>query len=117
MKRQHSPTSKAAHESVKEHKSAMYAKIKIGLERLRVGGTFEEIAKVSGLKPEQTWKRLPEMVTAGTVFNTGITRATSSGRQAMVRQLVGLKPVDTSNPKTQREQQALNTIQQLQFFN
>ena len=114
--RQHRATSKAAHESVKEHKSIMYAKIKVGLENLRVGGTFEEIAKVSGLKPDQTWKRLPEMVTAGTVFNTGITRKTSSGRQAMVRQLVGLKSIDLSNPKTMSEKKSADALKMLTLF-
>jgi hypothetical protein len=114
--RPHRATSKAAHESVKEHKSVMYAKIKIGLEQLRVGGTFEEIAKVSGLKPDQTWKRLPEMVTAGTVFNTGLTRTTSSGRKAMVRQLVGLKPVDLSNPKTSSQQKDAKLLKQLTMY-
>lgn len=92
-KRKHRATSKEAHESVKEHKSAMYEKITEGLVKLKVGGTFEEIAIACGLKSEQVWKRLGEMVDAGTVFNTGYTRPTSSGRKAMVRQLVGLNSI------------------------
>lgn len=84
-------TSHLAHESVKHGKQAMYEKIIAGMERLRVGGNFEEIAIASNLEPAQCWKRLSEMVDAGTVFNVGITHKTSSGRQAMVRQLVSLK--------------------------
>lgn len=90
-KRKHRATSKAAHDSVKEHKAEMYSKIISGLEKLRVGGNFEEIAAASGIKPEQAWKRLSELVDNGTCFNVGITRPTSSGRQAMVRQLTKLK--------------------------
>ncbi len=89
-KREHIPTSKAAHDSVKAHKAAMYEKIIEGMKKLKVGGNFEAIAKASGLKPEQTWKRLPEMVELGIVYNCGYTHKTSSGRSAMVRQLIGL---------------------------
>lgn len=80
-------TSHLAHESVKERKQAMYTKITAGLEKLRVGGTFEEIAVACLLEPAQVWKRLSEMIDNGTVYNVGITRETSSGRKAMVRQL------------------------------
>lgn len=90
-KRQHRATSKAAHESVKEHKEAMYVKIIEGLRKLKVGGHFEAIAEAAGIEPAQCWKRLPEMVEAGTVYNVGTTRPTSSGRKAMVRQLVEIK--------------------------
>jgi len=90
-KRPHRSTSKAAHDSVKPHKAVMYDKITKGLNRLKVGGTFEEIAKASRLEPAQVWKRLSEMVEAGKVYNVGTTRPTSSGRKAMVRQLIELK--------------------------
>lgn len=90
-KRPHRQTSKEAHESVKPHKEVMYDKITLGLRKLKVGGTFEEIAKASRLEPSKVWKRLPEMVEAGKVYNVGTTRPTSSGRKAMVRQLVEFK--------------------------
>jgi hypothetical protein len=102
-KRQHRATSKEAHESVKEHKPAMYEKIKAALEKLKIGGTFEQIALCGGLKPAQVHKRLPEMIELGIVYNVGVTRRTSSGRKSMVRQLVGLKYVDDQNPKTDQE--------------
>ena len=90
-KRQHRATSKAAHESMKEHKAAMYEKIIEGLNKLRVGGNFEEISSAAGLKPEQVWKRLSEMDELGITYNTGITRKLSSGRSGIVRQLTQLK--------------------------
>jgi biotin synthase-related radical SAM superfamily protein len=86
-------TSTEAHESVKEHKQRMYERIAAALSVMKIGGTFEEIAEVSGLKPDQVWKRLPEMIEAGKVYNVGITRPTSSGRKAMVRQLTSFKEV------------------------
>lgn len=90
--KRHNPlTSKLAHESIKPSKEYMYVKIVAGLEKLRVGGNFEEVALASGIKPEQAWKRLSELVEKGICFNTGITHVTSSGRQAMVRQLTSLK--------------------------
>lgn len=96
-KRQHRSTSKEAHESVKEHKEVMYDKIKDGLNKLKIGGHFEEIANACGLKTEQVWKRLNEMIELGMIYNVGITRPTSSGRKAMVRQLVGLKSYTEAN--------------------
>ena len=84
-------TSTEAHESIKDHKARMYELITEGLKKLRVGGTFEQIAEASGLEPSQVWKRLPEMIRDGKVYNVGNTRATSSGRQAMVRQLTVFK--------------------------
>lgn len=89
--RPHRATSKEAHESVKEHKQAMYDKIIDGMRRLKVGGHFESIAEAAGLEPAQVWKRLPELVETGLIYNVGITRPTSSGRNAMVRQLVEIK--------------------------
>lgn len=85
-------TSNDAHESIKPDKVRMYAKITEGMRKLKVGGTFEEIADASDLKPDQVWKRLSEMVELKLVYNVGITRPTSSGRQAMVRQLTELIP-------------------------
>lgn len=86
-------TSRDAHESIKEHKGVMYEKIIEGLRKLKVGGTFEEIAEACNLKPDQVWKRLSEMIELKIVYNVGTTRPTSSGRQAMVRQLTEFKKV------------------------
>ena len=84
-------TSREAHNSVKEHKSAIYSKIIKALEEIKVGGTSEEISHHLGVPNSQIHKRLPEMIESKLVFNTGITRNTTSGRKSMVRQLVRLK--------------------------
>ena len=84
-------TSVDAHESVKNSKARVYELIIEGLRKLKIGGNFEQIAEAAGLEPSQVWKRLPEMIEQGTVYNVGNTRPTSSGRQAMVRQLTEFK--------------------------
>ncbi len=91
-KRKQPITSILAHNSIKESKAAMYAKIVEGLEKLRVGGTFDEISVASGLEPQQIWKRLSEMQGLGLIFNVGTTRPGVSGRLCSVWQLVTLKP-------------------------
>lgn len=88
-KREFRPTSKAAHDSVMVHKSELYEKIIEGLKKLKVGGTFEEIAAAAGLKPPQVWKRLSEL--SDKIYTTGITRKLSSGRRGLVWQLKGGK--------------------------
>lgn len=95
-KRNQPITSVLAHNSIKESKAAMHAKIVEGLEKLKVGGTFDEIAVAAGMKPQQVWKRNSEMVKLGLMFNVGITRPGVSGRSCSVWQLTSLKP----KPKT-----------------
>lgn len=102
-KRSHRATSKAAHESVIGHKEVFYDKIKDALILMRVGGTSEEIAKVGGMEYAQVHKRLAELVADGVCYNTGQTRANSSGRKAMVRQLVGIANTQPPLPKTTKE--------------
>lgn len=100
--RKNPQTSFDAHDSIKDSKSYYYKKIIEGLTKLQVGGHFEEIAEASGVKPSQVWKRLSEMIDMGILFNTGVTRKTSSGRQAMVRQLTNISPrqIPTQTPDT-----------------
>lgn len=118
-KRKQPITSILAHESVKKAKAAMYVKIIEGMKKLRVGGNFEEIATASKLKPDQTWKRLTELVDMGICFNTGITHKTSSGRRAMVRQLTDLKnfpvPINVT-PKEKRPTPPKNKPPQQQYI-
>ena len=113
--RQHKPTSSAGHDHIKPFKPNHKQKILEGLERLRIGGTQEELAAIIGLRPDQVWKRMTDLQKDGSVFDTGITRKLKSGLQGIVWQKVGLKPIDTSNPKTTAQQKAKHTIQQLQF--
>jgi hypothetical protein len=90
MKRKHSPTSKAAEAFIKPFKPNHKQKVLVGLEKLRVGGTFEEIAKSCAMKDAQVWKRLSEMERDGTIFNTGVTRKLSSGLPGTVWQKSGI---------------------------
>lgn len=85
-------TSILAHESVKDSKEGMYAKIIAALERLKVGGTSEEIAAECNLEHAQVWKRLSELRDRPEpiVYDVGITRKSSKGRQSMVRQLTSI---------------------------
>ena len=98
-KRKHRATSKEAHESVKIHKQRMYDKIMEALIKMQVGGTSEEIAKVSNMEHSQVWKRLSEMEN---VYDVGITRMGSKGRRMMVWQLKGLRP-PAEFPRTTNE--------------
>jgi hypothetical protein len=101
--RQHKATSKAAHESIKPCKNFYHEKIIAGLQKLKVGGNYEQVAMASEIRPDQAWRRLSELVKAGKVYDTGITRKLSSGRSGVVWQLVGLEYVDPGNPKTDNE--------------
>lgn len=112
--RQHKPTSKAGDEHIKPFKPNHKQKILEGLERLRIGGTFEEISLVCGLKEPQVWKRMVDLKNDGSVFDTGITRKLKSGLQGIVWQKVGMLP--TSTPKTTQQQKAFHTIQQLSLL-
>lgn len=89
-KRQHRPTSKEAHESIKAFKSGYYQKILDGMAKLKVGGNYEEIANAAGIKDSQCWKRLSELESGGKIYNVGITRKLSSGRPGIVWQLTDL---------------------------
>lgn len=111
------PTSRAGHEHIKPFKQNHTQKILEGLERLKIGGTHEEIAVVCGLRPDQVWKRLSEAERDGKIFNTGITRKLKSGVIGSVWQLTGQKIITvTSNPKTMQEKKNLNTIKQLSLY-
>lgn len=94
MTRKNPFTSKLAHDSVKEYKRGVYAKITLALQEMKIGGTSEEIADHLNMEHAVIWKRLSELERDGTIFNLpGITRPTKKGRKAMVRQLVAFKPI------------------------
>ncbi len=112
--RPHRATSKDAHDSIKGQKAIMYERILQGLEKLKVGGTFEQIAEAAGLKDKQVWKRLSEM--SDKIYNTGITRKLSSGRKGLVWQLRELEkkegevPVIEKPKKKKETQQVYNPL-------
>lgn len=82
-KREHKPTSKAGETFIASFKPSHKSKILEGLEKLKVGGTQEEIAKITGLREDQVWKRMVDLVNDGKVFDTGITRKLKSGLQGI----------------------------------
>jgi len=109
MKKRTNPiTSILAHESVKERKEGMYAKIIAALERLKVGGTSEEIATECKLEHAQVWKRLSELRDRPEpiVYDVGITRKSSKGRKSMVRQLTSILKA-SNEPKKDYKQAPL----------
>lgn len=110
-KREHKPTSKEGEAFIKPHKSTHYEKIKDGLEKLKVGGTHEEISSACGLKEQQVWKRLSELERRGDIFNTGITRKLKSSVNGIVWQLSGM-PISTEIPKVEKESAVKKKIQQ-----
>ncbi len=115
--RQHKPTSKAGEEHIKPFKPNHKQRIKEGLERLRIGGTQEEIAAVTGLRPDQVWKRMIDLQNDKDVFDTHLTRKLKSGVSGIVWQLKGLKPVEVPlYPKTKEQQKAKDTLKQLKIF-
>lgn len=93
-KREHKPTSKAGETFIASFKPSHKSKILEGLEKLKVGGTQEEIAKTTGLREDQVWKRLSELETDGKIFNAGITRKLKSGLHGIVWQLNGMKATE-----------------------
>lgn len=91
-KRNNPFTSKLAHDSVKEHKDAIWEKIITALEEMKIGGTSEEISEHLKMDHQVIWKRLSELERDGRIFNLeGITRPTKKGRKAMVRQLTAFR--------------------------
>jgi len=116
-KREHSETSKAAHEFIKPHKPNHIERIVEALKKLKTGGTFESIAACAGMRDDQVWRRLSEAEKAGIIFNTGTTRKLKSGCSGSVWQLTDLsqipetKPSDISFTPTENIQEWFNGYQ------
>lgn len=89
-KRKQPLTSILAHDSIKPLKEVLHAKIIAGMNKLRVGGNFDEISVCAGLKREEVWRRLSELEKDGKIFNTGLTHTSVTGRAATVWQLCDL---------------------------
>ena len=83
-KRQFRQTSKDAHDSIKESKEAIHKKIVEALRKIKVGGTFHEIAVTAKLTDAQTWKRISEIEN---IYDSGLRRKLPSGRNGIVWQL------------------------------
>lgn len=100
-------TSKAAHEFIKPHKQSHKDKIIAALEKIKVGATQDELAMLTGLRTDQCWRRMNELVKDGIVFDTGITRPLKSSCLGIVWQLCKLPVVNPENPTTEKQIKAL----------
>lgn len=87
MKREHRLTSKLGEMHIAPHKESHKDKILVGLEKLKIGGTQDEIAEVTGLRTDQVWKRMVDLVRDGRVFDTGLMRKLKSGLPGIVWQI------------------------------
>ena len=87
MKRIRKTSIQAYHSLTLDHKKTMWAKIIKVLKRHKNGLNYSEIAGKIGAEPVQVARRLNELVQSKILVNTTETRATTSGRQAMVRRL------------------------------
>lgn len=92
MKRAYRIGSKLGELHIAPHKENHYEKILSALEKLRVGGTQEEIAAVAGLRPDQVWKRQSELQREGKIFDTGLMRKLKSGVPGIVWNLTEPQP-------------------------
>jgi predicted ArsR family transcriptional regulator len=75
-------TSKKAAARVKDFSSTFCAKIYEELKKR--DGTFEELAARTGLRPDQVWRRLPDLQKMGLAIPTNQERAGQSGRAQRV---------------------------------
>lgn len=110
MTRQHKPTSKAGEEYIKPHKASHKEKILEGLKRLVVGGTYEQISAITGLREDQVWKRMSDCLKDETVFDTGITRQLKSGLYGTVWQIKNWPIVAVDNPTTEKQVKGLKAL-------
>jgi len=79
-------TSRAAAESMENASKALMNAIFADL-RLNGSGTFEQISLRTGLRPDQVWRRLPDLEKQGLAEPTERTMKGSSGRQQRVWKL------------------------------
>lgn len=117
MKRQSRLTSELGRLHIAPHKESHKEKILAGLEKLKIGGTQEEIAEVIGLRADQVWKRMVDLVNDGKIFDTGLMRKLKSGLPGIVWQLKDPKPVPTLvTIFTLEDEEIKPTVQQQSLF-
>jgi hypothetical protein len=51
-------------------------------------GTFEDLARRTGLRPDQVWRRLPDLQKANLARPTSVTKRGSSGRSQRIWEAV-----------------------------
>lgn len=84
-------TSIDAHNSIIPAKSHYHKIVVDGLRKLKVGGTFAEVADSMGVGHDKIWRRMSELQKIGVIYDTGITRKLPSNRQGTVWQLMEIK--------------------------
>jgi predicted transcriptional regulator len=81
-------TSKLAYDSITlESKQSMWAKIIKVMRKNKTGLTNDEISKALKVDHVVIARRTPELVQAGIMYNTPVTRPTRTGRLAIVKML------------------------------
>lgn len=80
----HSITSVAAADAIKPSAANLRQQVLVFIRASPDGVTDEEIQQGTGIGPSTERPRRIELVKAGAVFDSGRTRATRSGRQAVV---------------------------------
>lgn len=76
-------TSLTSNELIKPHKECIHDKIYRGLLKIK-RGSFRDIAKVTGLREEQIWKRLSEMVKKSMIRDSGEVKLCEVSRRPVV---------------------------------
>lgn len=68
-------------------KETMYKKIVVALDAI-ISGTSWDIADKANIRPDQVWKRMNELVDAGTAYDTGKRKNSPNGNSAVIWALV-----------------------------
>ncbi|MDV3822903.1 hypothetical protein CMU07_09065 [Elizabethkingia anophelis] len=76
-------TSIISHELIKPHKDSLQDKIYRGLLKIK-RGSFRDIAKATGLREGQVWKRLSEMVKKNLIRDSGEVKLCEVSRRPVV---------------------------------
>jgi predicted ArsR family transcriptional regulator len=119
MKRNNPSTSNEAYRQLKaERVRETYKQILFALSIIKEG-TFEDIARQIGCKPDVIWKRLSELANDGKIYRPGNKRPLKSGRNGYTWMLItpGIAPakiVEMSMPGTtvQDYSKKITSIQQ-----
>jgi len=85
MPRTQSDTSRLSFEKIMQPgvRETHYKKILVALAVIG-NGTSWEIGDKAGMKPDQVWKRIPELIRSEILFDTGLRRNSPDGNKSMV---------------------------------
>ncbi len=112
-----SDTSRLSYEKIMQPgaRENHYKRILTALEKIK-DGTSYEIADATEatlfakkMKPDQVWKRIPELIDADVLFDTYIRRPSPDGNKAMVYALSSRKQEYAHIQKPERQQKTTTT--------